>query len=62
MILKACNHDLKHTAELLEISKQTFYSAISWNEDGEPEVTPIGRRKKLVSLHYLHITVLFNLN
>jgi hypothetical protein len=52
MILKLCNHDVKHTADLLDISKHTVFNAISWNEDGEPEVTPIGRPKSLAQ----HIT------
>jgi hypothetical protein len=28
---------LEHTVELLDISNQIFHSAISWNDDGEPE-------------------------
>jgi hypothetical protein len=62
MVLKACNHDVKHTTELLDISKQTFLNAISCNEDGKPEVHPIGRRRKLDTAHYLHIDILFHFN
>jgi hypothetical protein len=52
MILKTCNYDVNHTIELLDISKQTFYKTISYNKNGEPELVPIGRPRKLGSTHY----------
>jgi hypothetical protein len=42
--------------------KTTFYKAISCNKDGEPEISSVGRPKKLAPTHYLHINVLVHLN
>jgi hypothetical protein len=34
------------------ISQKTFYDAISWKEDGKPDVFPIEISRKLVSTNY----------